>query len=84
MLAIIFLIHCQRAGHNPIVVIGSATALIGDPSGRTLERNQMDNNEIISNTDKIQKKIAQIFKNHEELFWNTDEMMKKSPLAKLR
>ena len=29
LLALIFLIHCQRAGHTPICLIGSATALIG-------------------------------------------------------
>ncbi len=84
MLAILFLIHCQRAGHTPIVVIGSATALIGDPSGRSQERNQMNNNEIISNTEKIQNKIANIFKNHEQLFWTNDKMNQNSFLPKLK
>ena len=77
MLALIFLLHCQRSGHTPIVVIGSATALIGDPSGRRTERNSLDNKEIISNTDKIQRTIAQIFKNHEELFWTSEDKLPK-------
>jgi tyrosyl-tRNA synthetase len=84
LLAIIFLIHCQRAGHTPIVVIGSATALIGDPSGRSQERNQMNNNEIISNTEKIQNKIANIFNNHEQLFWTSDKMNQNSLLPRLK
>lgn len=69
LLALIFLLHAQRSGHSPIVVIGSATALIGDPSGRSSERNLLENNVIIENTEKIQKKISDVFKNHEELFW---------------
>ena len=83
LLALIFLLHCQRSGHNPLVVIGSATALIGDPSGRTTERNKIENDTLIINTDKIQKTISKIFKNHEELFWKEDKKNEGIKLPKL-
>ncbi len=66
------------------MVIGSATALIGDPSGRTTERNKIENNTLLSNTEKIQKKISQIFKNHEEHFWNEDKKNEGIRLPKLK
>ncbi|KAI8040133.1 hypothetical protein M5D96_007563 [Drosophila gunungcola] len=41
LLVIMGLIHCQRSGHRPIALVGGATGLIGDPSGRKTERNQL-------------------------------------------
>ena len=38
VLPIMSLVHMQRAGHKPIIVIGSGTALVGDPSGKTERR----------------------------------------------
>jgi tyrosyl-tRNA synthetase len=39
LLAIMGLVHLQRAGHHPIALVGGATGLIGDPSGKSAERN---------------------------------------------
>ena len=39
LVQIIILMHFQRAGHSPIVLIGGATGMIGDPSGKSEERN---------------------------------------------
>ncbi|KQC32621.1 tyrosyl-tRNA synthetase [Nonlabens sp. YIK11] len=39
MVQIILLMHLQRAGHRPIALIGGATGMIGDPSGKSAERN---------------------------------------------
>src|SRR5678815_1844324 len=36
------LVHLQRAGHRPIVLVGGGTGMIGDPSGRTSERPLQD------------------------------------------
>ncbi|WP_194850286.1 tyrosine--tRNA ligase [Nonlabens antarcticus] len=39
MVQIILLMHLQRAGHRPIALVGGATGMIGDPSGKSAERN---------------------------------------------
>lgn len=39
---IMTLLHFQRAGHKPIALIGGATGMVGDPAGRSLERNLLD------------------------------------------
>lgn len=49
--------------------IGSATALIGDPSGKTTDRMILNTEEIISNSNKIQRNILKIFQNHENFIW---------------
>lgn len=42
MVPVMLLMHLQRAGHNPIALIGGATGMVGDPSGKTAERNLLD------------------------------------------
>jgi len=42
MVPVMLLMHLQRAGHHPIVLIGGATGMVGDPSGKTAERNLLD------------------------------------------
>ncbi len=42
MVPVMLLVHLQRAGHNPIALIGGATGMVGDPSGKTAERNLLD------------------------------------------
>ena len=39
----------QRAGHRPIVVVGGATGMVGDPSGKSAERNLLGDDEIAAN-----------------------------------
>ena len=39
LVQIMVLIHFQRAGHRPIILLGGATGMIGDPSGKSDERN---------------------------------------------
>jgi tyrosyl-tRNA synthetase len=38
MVPIMLLVHLQRAGHKPIALVGGATGMVGDPSGKTAER----------------------------------------------
>ena len=45
--------HLQMAGHKPIFVIGGATGMIGDPSGKSSERNLLDEETIQTNTARI-------------------------------
>jgi tyrosyl-tRNA synthetase len=46
---LLILAHLQRAGHTPIVVLGGATGLIGDPSGKSAERQLMDRAAVAAN-----------------------------------
>ena len=39
---IMTLLHFQKAGHKPIAVVGGATGMVGDPSGKSEERNLLD------------------------------------------
>lgn len=51
LVPILLLMHLQKAGHKPIALVGGATGMIGDPSGKSQERNLLDN-------DTLQKNIA--------------------------
>jgi tyrosyl-tRNA synthetase len=48
----------QRAGHRPIAVAGGGTGMIGDPSGKSDERNLLSEVELAANVDAIRKQIA--------------------------
>jgi len=62
LLAIIGLAHFQRCGHTPVVLIGGATGMIGDPSGKAHERNLLDEQTLRFNEKGIQKDIEKILK----------------------
>ncbi len=55
---IMLLKHFQQSGHRPIAVIGGATGMIGDPSGKSEERNLLTLETIRHNQEKIQKQLA--------------------------
>ena len=42
LLVVMGLVHLQRAGHTPVALVGGGTGLIGDPSGKSDERNLLD------------------------------------------
>ncbi|CAH1794720.1 unnamed protein product, partial [Owenia fusiformis] len=75
LLAVIALLHCQRAGHNPIALIGGATAQIGDPTGRKTEREIIDTKTIQHNVSAIRKSLKNIIENHELYFHNAQEKL---------
>lgn len=54
---IVLLMHLQKAGHKPIALVGGATGMIGDPSGKSAERNLLDSDAIRKNTDAIRKQL---------------------------
>jgi tyrosyl-tRNA synthetase len=58
LLPIMSLVHMQRAGHRPIIVIGGGTALVGDPSGKTEMRPLMKREEIDENARSLKKQLA--------------------------
>ena len=51
----------QNAGHRPIVLVGGATGLIGDPSGKSEERKLQTLEQVQLNVDGIRKQLEQIF-----------------------
>lgn len=54
---IMTLIHFQRAGHKPFVLIGGATGMVGDPSGKSQERNLLSAEVLQHNLNGIQKQL---------------------------
>ncbi|XP_048863064.1 tyrosine--tRNA ligase, mitochondrial-like [Brienomyrus brachyistius] len=68
LLAIIGLLHFRKAGHDVIALVGGATARIGDPSGKTNERERLSSEVIESNIVGIRKSLECIFTNHELYF----------------
>ena len=50
--------HFQLAGHKPIALIGGATGMIGDPSGKSEERNLLDEDVLRYNQEAIKKQLA--------------------------
>jgi tyrosyl-tRNA synthetase len=51
------LAHLQRAGHRPIALVGGGTGMIGDPSGKTAERQLVSEEEIEKNSRAIEKQL---------------------------
>lgn len=58
LVQILILMHFQQAGHRPIVLVGGATGMIGDPSGKSDERNLLDAETLQKNCDGIQNQLA--------------------------
>jgi tyrosyl-tRNA synthetase len=58
LVPIMLLAHFQRCGHKPVALIGGATGMIGDPSGKSAERNLLDEKTLRHNQDAIQKQLS--------------------------
>ena len=58
LVQILILMHFQRFGHKPIVLIGGATGMIGDPSGKSNERNLLTKEELNKNIKGIYKQLS--------------------------
>ncbi len=57
LVGVMMLKHFQRAGHKPIALIGGATGMIGDPSGKSQERNLLDEKTLRHNQTCLQKQL---------------------------
>ncbi len=57
MVQVMLLVHFQRAGHTPIALVGGATGMIGDPSGKSEERSLLDETTLRKNQDGIKKQL---------------------------
>ncbi len=57
LVQIILLMHFQQAGHKPIALLGGATGMIGDPSGKSSERNLLDEETLNKNVNGIKNQL---------------------------
>src|SRR3954471_9186380 len=57
LVPILLMVHFQRAGHKPIALIGGATGMVGDPSGKNEERNLLDEETLQKNLGGIRKQL---------------------------
>ena len=55
---IMMLRHLQMCGHKPIILVGGATGMIGDPSGKSMERNLLDAQTLYHNQECIKAQVA--------------------------
>ena len=80
LVPIIILMHFQKAGHNPIALVGGATGMVGDPSGKSDERNLLDEATLGKNIKGVKAQLARFLnfdssaKNAAELVNNYDWM----------
>lgn len=58
LLPIMAMLHMQRAGHRPIVILGGGTAMVGDPSGKTEMRQLLSPATIAANARALQQQVA--------------------------
>jgi len=90
MVQVMLLVHFQRSGHVPIALVGGATGMIGDPSGRSEERNLLDEATLRKNEEGIKKQLSKFLdfsqerKNRAIMVNNYDWMKKYSFLGFIR
>ena len=58
LVQIMTLVHFQRCGHKPIALLGGATGMVGDPSGKSQERNLLSEEVLQKNLAGVQKQLA--------------------------
>lgn len=59
LVQIMTLVHFQRAGHKPYALVGGATGMVGDPSGKSQERNLLDTDTLNHNVACVRKQLEQ-------------------------
>ena len=90
LVPIILLAHFQKSGHQPIALVGGATGMIGDPSGKSIERNLLDEETLRNNENSIKKQLSRFlsfdekFPNHAMIKNNYDWMKEFSFLDFIR
>ena len=70
LVPIILLKHLENYGHNPIILIGGSTGMIGDPSGKSSERNLLDNETLVKNSESITSIISKFLNPQTTTFVN--------------
>ena len=57
LVPILLLVHLQKAGHKPVALVGGATGMVGDPSGKSEERNMLSEEILNKNVEGIKKQL---------------------------
>jgi tyrosyl-tRNA synthetase len=57
MVQVMTLLHFQQCGHKPVALIGGATGMVGDPSGKNAERNLLDVDQLVHNQECQKKQL---------------------------
>ena len=57
LVPILLLVHLQKAGHKPFALIGGATGMVGDPSGKSEERNLLSEDILLHNQAGVKKQL---------------------------
>lgn len=60
LVSVMMLKHFQASGHRPVALIGGATGMIGDPSGKSLERNLLDEPTLRHNQEAIREQLSRL------------------------
>ncbi len=58
LIPIIILVHLQKYGHKPVALVGGATGMVGDPTGKSVERVMLDNDTLQKNVAGIKKQLS--------------------------
>jgi tyrosyl-tRNA synthetase len=59
LVPILLLVHLQKGGHKPIALVGGATGMVGDPSGKSDERNLLSEETLRQNQEGVKKQLMQ-------------------------
>jgi tyrosyl-tRNA synthetase len=59
LVQIMTLVHLQKCGHKPFALVGGATGMVGDPSGKSKERNLLDEKTLNHNLNSVEKQLEQ-------------------------
>ena len=90
LVGVMMLKHFQAAGHKPLVLVGGATGMIGDPSGKSQERNLLDEETLRYNQDCLKNQLEKLLdfnagkENNAEMVNNYDWMKEYSFLEFIR
>lgn len=77
LIPLITAMRLKSAGHNPAILLGDATAKIGDPSGKSSARPMMDEDQIDCNVVAIEEQIRRIFSDKNVFFFRNDTWTRK-------
>ena len=58
LIPIIVLVHLQKYGHKPIALVGGATGMVGDPSGKSAERNLLSKEILNKNVAAVKQQLS--------------------------
>jgi tyrosyl-tRNA synthetase len=74
LVPILLLVHLQKAGHKPIALVGGATGMVGDPSGKSEERNMLSIEELRKNQEGVKAQLEK-FLNFDSSLPNAAELV---------